>query len=143
METPTSPRWAYRIRLSYRGRVVKLQSAIRLEMIAPPSIHTAGADQEAGAWFTLKDSEGRALYRRPMGNPFGGMRCALGAEREFAPISYTSSEGTIEILIPELPAADSLTLYASETEGPKAYGRAQSVTTLSLAKIAALAKRKG
>ena len=135
--------WAYRINLSYEGRAVKLQSARRLEMITPPSIHIDGAEKESGSWFTLINRQGRVLYRRPMGNPFGGTREMLGAiDQEFGQVNVTSTSGIIELLVPDLPEAVSLMIHASETAGEHAHGAARPVAQVSMTEVAALAKRQ-
>jgi hypothetical protein len=143
MANANDRQWAYRITLSYEGKTVKLEAATRLEMIALPSIHTEGAEKESGSWVTLEDRQGHALYRRPIGNPFGGTREMLGgADREFSQVKVTSSEGTIELLLPDMPGAVSAVIYASETEGANAYGPAQPVAKASMDQVASLAKRQ-
>jgi hypothetical protein len=143
MATANSRQWAYRIILSYVGKTVKLESATRLEMIALPSIHTEGAEKESGSWVTLEDRQGRALYRRPMGNPFSGTREMLGgADREFSQVKVASTKGIIELLLPDVPGAALAVIYVSETEGARAHGPAQPVTKVSMDQVVSLAKRK-
>ncbi|OUL72726.1 hypothetical protein [Paraburkholderia hospita] len=143
MASANNRQWAYRITLSYEGKTVKLEAVTRLEMIALPSIHTEGAEKESGSWVTLEDRQGRALYRRPMGNPFGGTREMLGGVgREFSQVKVASTKGTIELLLPDIPGAASAVIYASETEGVHALGPAQPVAKVSMERVAALAERQ-
>jgi hypothetical protein len=143
MATPSNRTWAYRITLSYHEKDVTLQSATRIEMIVPPSIHFEGSEKEAGAWFTVDDARGRPLYRRPMGNPFGGVRTMLGGEREFTHVEHSQAEGLIELLAPDLPAAASLTIHASEMENSRAKSPAAAVKQIRWKDITGLAERKG
>jgi hypothetical protein len=143
MANTNNRQWAYRLTLSYDGKTVKLESATRLEMIALPSIHTEGAEKESGSWVTLEDRQGRALYRRPMGNPFGGTREMLGgSDREFSQVKVASTKGIIELLLPDVPGAASAVIYASETEGDRAHGPAQPVAKVSLNEVLSLAERQ-
>jgi hypothetical protein len=136
-------RWSYRVKFSFKGRDVRLESAVKLEMLAPPSLHLEGAEKESGSWFVIEDANGRPLYRRHMGNPFSGEREVLGADREFGRVKVPATEGTIVLLIPDLPGAQALAIHASETEGERAHQAAARVATVSLQEVAALAARQG
>jgi hypothetical protein len=52
-------RFAFRVTISYGETSFKLDSAIRVEKVTPPSAKIGGAEHGVGAWFTIEGRGGR------------------------------------------------------------------------------------
>ena len=137
-------RLAFRVTISHEQTSFKLDSAIRVEKVTPPSNTIEGAEHGVGAWFTLEGAGGRPLYRRAIDNPFDGHEVFDGEEREMRRARIPGLPQGLSLLIPDIPGAETLTVYASQP--PDRAGRvepAKRVFQVRMRDVASLAAQGG
>ena len=135
---------AFRVTISYKERSFKLESAMRVTKMTPPSVATEAAEYAAGAWFAIEGAGGRTLYRRAIANPFEGHEVYTGEERGMRRVHIPDLPQVLSLLIPEIQGAEILALYASEV--PERTGKiepAKRIFQVSMKEVAALAAKGG
>jgi hypothetical protein len=135
---------AFRVTISYKEGSFKLESAIRVTKVTPPSAAIEGADYGAGAWFAIEGAAGRTLYRRAIPNPFDGHEVYTGEERGMRRVRIPGLPQVLSLLIPEIQGAETLALYASKP--PERRGKvepAERVFQVRMQDVAALAAKGG
>jgi hypothetical protein len=128
-------RRAFRITLSYAGTTFTLQAAARIDKVVAASAPTDARQREAGAWIAVEDAQHRLLYRRLVDNPLGAREVFSGDERDFRRVRVPLD--VLVYVVPDLPHADRVVLYASDPEGAPA----RRVFTVSVRDVAALAAK--
>jgi hypothetical protein len=135
---------AFRVTISYKERSFKLESAIRVTKVTPPSAAIEGAEYGAGAWFAIEGAGGRTLYRRAIPNPFHGHEVDTGEERGMRRVRIPGLPQGLSLLIPEIEGAEVLAIYASEApERGAKVEPAKRLFQVSMREVAALAAKGG
>ena len=135
---------AFRVTLSYSERSFKVDSAARIEKIAPASEAIEGAERQSGSWFALEDAKGRTLYRRHVVDPRREQREVFtGEEREMRRTRVAAPSGILPILVPDMEGAEALVLYASDTDEAGTEAPARPVFKVSMRDIAVMAAKQG
>jgi hypothetical protein len=137
-------RSAFRVTISYAEKSFKLESAIRVEKVTPPSAKIEGPEYGVGAWFTVEGAGGHTLYRRVIDNPFDGHEVPTGEERGMRRVRIPNLPQAFTLLIPDIQGAEALAVYASQP--PVRAGQietAKRVFHVSMRDVAALAAKGG
>jgi hypothetical protein len=138
-ERPPINRSSVRLLFGYEGREVQLLRKQWLDMVAPASdpIPKEGQEREAraGFWVDLLDSEGRVLYRQVLGeNPIAfAVSVYTGDEaRPFEMQKLAEPRGEFIILVPDLPAAETVALHGSPPEEEGFTAAAEEIARFAL-----------
>ena len=135
-------RRAFRVIISHEQTSFRLDSAIRVEKVTPPSNAIEGAAPGAGAWFAVEGAGGRTLYRRAIDNPFSGQEVFTDEEHEISRVRIPGLPQGLSLLVPEIPGAETLAVYASAP--PDRAGRvepARRVFQVSMRDVATMASK--
>lgn len=118
-ETPERPR-AVRLTIAYNGDQMEMVSQQSVAMKAPPSdpvesTAAAAADAEhTGFWVDLKDGQDQTLYRRVLHDPMPRHVEAFSPDPrqtvQRVPIPVTESRGVFSVVLPEIEAAQAVSL---------------------------------
>jgi len=101
-----------RITFTHNGPNLEIARVQRVAMRAPAALPPAG-DNQAGYWLEVRDSNGALLYHRPIYDPTGRNVESYG-EAPDAPMqrhAATSDSGEFEVLVPDLPDAQTFRLH--------------------------------
>ncbi len=103
---------ALRVGFVYRGGDVNVQSAVRVAMIAPPSV-AMPRGPVAGHSVSIDDADGRTLWSRPLPQAIGADVEVFSPRRDatIARAPRDRIEGSFSVLVPDLPAAHALALH--------------------------------
>lgn len=104
-----------RLTFEYEGSNVKLVSSQRVDMIIPPTQALTGHEDQTGFWFTLSDSQGKAVYRRTIQQPVKIDREVFSNDPKHPSIQRVPVEkpkGTFVVLVPDIPEARTVQLYS-------------------------------
>lgn len=127
-------RHTLRLTFSYRGRSVQLTARDRVAMIPPPGESTRIRPDQSGFWIELRDARGRVLYQRVVQSPIRFdveiFEDETGGTIRREPV--TDPGGTFELLVPDLPLAQSLVLMSSPPEPERAAEAAQALARFQL-----------
>lgn len=107
-------RQALRLSFSYEGPHIQLLLREAIEMIVPPSAPLIDDPYVAAFWYELHDEEDAPLYRQRNRDPFDSsveIRTD-DPEHPLARVDSGRTAGTFTLLLPQLPEAQSLVLYA-------------------------------
>ncbi|MFN7923127.1 MAG: hypothetical protein U0Q16_23700 [Bryobacteraceae bacterium] len=96
------PNRSLRLIFDYSGRAVKLTSVEHVEMLAPPPQALVPATGNEGAWFELRNAEGRPLYRRRMHNPVEQDLEVAQEDRSVIRVPAKSPAGRFFLIVPDL-----------------------------------------
>ncbi len=121
---------ALRLTFRYDGDHVELVSSQRVEMLLPPSHQLDLPKPQAGFSFEVRDSGGKALYRRVIHPP---IRTSVEVFEEDGSIRrepVDKPSGIFVLLVPELDQGDSLVLLGSP-EGAEA-ARVREIARIQL-----------
>jgi hypothetical protein len=112
------PTHSLRLTLSYSGTRVNLERIDRLEMIPSPDERVGSTEARAGSWVELRDADQRVLYQQILYNPI-----RFDVEVAEDPVSGQlrrqakgRSEGIFELVIPDMPEAETIRVFASRPE---------------------------
>jgi hypothetical protein len=121
-----SPRESWRLTFHFDGESVDLRSAERLPMVAPgASGEPPRGGERSGAWAELLDRDGEVLQHRPLSDPFN-LRAEHHSPDGAIEVHYRDPEPTdFEVVVPALPEADSVRLWASAMDEQKRLGPAR------------------
>lgn len=100
---------ALRLIFEYKGRTVKMISAERLEMLAPPPQALVPATGDEGSWFELRNREGRPLYRRQIHNPVH-QDLEVALDDRIARVAIEKPAGRFFLIVPDLEASSRVVL---------------------------------
>ena len=128
---------ATRLTFEYEGESLRLISRHTMEKRTPPSDAMEGREksrEQSGFWFELRDREGRALYRRVLHNPMQMSAEVLSdnPERSFERHPISNPRGTFFLLIPDLPEAQTVSIWSSPMEPEAALKAAREIASFSL-----------
>ena len=102
---PARPQ-ALRVVVTYDRRQLRVASEQRIDVRPPPSDPVYGYEGHSGAWFELRDAEGRVLHRRVTPIPIAQDLEALSGDPK-QPFTRVEAEqrGTIVLTMPALFAS--------------------------------------
>lgn len=83
----------------------------------PPSFEMPDAAAEQGvigAWYEAVDGAGKPVYRRPMQNPAQALTEFVDDDEKLTNVAADLPERFVQVLVPDLPAIESLVFYASD-----------------------------
>jgi hypothetical protein len=122
----TSPRESWRLTFHFDGESVELRRAERLPMVAPGVFgEPPRGGERSGAWVEVLDRQGDVLQHRPLSDPFN-LRAEHHSPDGAIEVHYRDPEPTdFEVVVPALPDADSVRLWASAMEEGKRLGPAR------------------
>lgn len=125
------PQPAIRYLFDYEGTEVHLLSRQSLVMLVPPSDPIDGLEGQAGFWYELRDSAGKALYRRIVRNPIQ-VHIEVHEEDSASPTRrmVDAPQGVFSALVPDLPQAVQIALCSSPFT--KAYGPVADIATFAV-----------
>jgi len=128
-----NPRESWRLTFHFDGKSVELQNAERLPMVAPGvSGDRPRGEEHSGAWLELLDAQGDVLQHRPLGDPFH-LRAEHHSPDGRIEVHLRDPEPTdFEVVVPALPAADSVRVWVSAMEDQKGLGPARDHGRFSL-----------
>jgi hypothetical protein len=134
---PSVPRADHtlRVAIDYKGTVIRIAGSERVAMIAPPSVTTAPRKGQSGFWFELRDAAGRLLFHRALHNPIRTDVEVFSSDpsRSIARVPVAEPEGRFELLVPDVPGAQSLVLYGSPAE--PAFAPAKELLRVDVAEL--------
>jgi hypothetical protein len=111
------------LRLSFRfeGAAITLFDRREVEMRALPSHGLEGRDsaQFSGCWLELQASDGRVLYRRTVPHPMIRRSELLAEDGSFSIHLWVPERGAFSVVVPGLPQAAELVIFASPAERPE------------------------
>jgi hypothetical protein len=116
-----------RLTFTYEAASVQLTGAQRVAMTPPPSDPVQASGQASGFWVELRDAAGRPLYRRIHQNPIRFEMEHLTGEpdRPLAWGKVDEPRGAFVLVVPDLPAAQTVLLFSSPP-GSEGSGRPAS-----------------
>ncbi len=104
-----------RVTFAYRGRDISLLASRRVAMIAPRPVTAAPLPGQSGYWFELRGAAGELLYHRALSNPIRSDIEAFSddSRQTMTRIPIAAPEGQFEVLVPDLPGAQTLLLFGT------------------------------
>lgn len=110
-----------RITFAYRGRGIRLAASRRVAMIAPPSVTEAPKSGQSGYWVELRDAAGDLLYHRALSNPIRADAEVYSDDprQTLTRIPIAAPEGQFEVLVPDLPDAQTLLFFGTPDTAPE------------------------
>lgn len=119
MSPSKPPNRALRLLFEYEGDNVKLVSVQRLNMKAPPPQAPPPDTPGHGAWFELRDAQGKSMYRRGIHDLLSGDLEVLSdhAERPLARVRPAQKRGVFYLVVPDIPEARSVALNSIPVPG--------------------------
>jgi hypothetical protein len=131
-----------RLTISYREGSFRLEAAARFEQVTPASAPVEGAQQQAGSWIAIEDSQGRMLYRRFIDDPRAPHE-VIGEKDEISRVKIPGLERSLSVVVPDLPGAATFVVYGSETDSEGRTHAARPAFKVNVQEVAALAAKGG
>jgi hypothetical protein len=124
---PPASTQSLRITFAYDGPKLEIIRVLRVAMRAPAT--ATMHESQAGYWLEVRDRSGALLYQRPIHDPMHRDIESFGDVPGDAMRRHpaTTTKGEFELLIPDLPGAQTFNLY-----GPPAEARAAFAPSVSL-----------
>jgi hypothetical protein len=140
-----SPSYTLRVTFSYDGPKLEIVSVQRVAMRTPAPAATAPQVNQTGYWLEVRDGNGVLLYHRPIHDPtrrhiesFGD---APGKPMRRHPA--TDTKGEFEVLVPDLPGAQTFRLHGPGESAAKTAGAPAPSSGLSEHSFDDLRRRSG
>lgn len=122
------------IRLTFvkKGEQLQLHSRISVNVILPPGDSTAQPN-DRGFWLELRDSADNTLFRRVLHNPLPQDTEVFSSDvkQTIARVPKAPEELVFSVLVPDILAAETVTLHSSEHRG-QPIDAANAVATYTL-----------
>jgi hypothetical protein len=133
-ERPRPPtKQALRLTFEYDGDDVKLVGTQRLQKVVPPMIGDPPEEgRHSGEWIQIHDADGRQLFTRLLNDP---LRTRVEVhDPDTGPYIVTGppGQGTFDVLVPDLPGAAAVVLYASPAPEREALRPARRIARFDL-----------
>ena len=111
---------AIRLVFSYEGSQISLESTRRVEMIPLPTHSLSGYEGESGFWIEVHGRADQALYRRVLHDPVRSSREVYPEQAgdQFARVTASAPRGSFDAVVPDLPDAQAVAVFASLPEPP-------------------------
>lgn len=131
---------AVRFTFSYEAAEIRLEARQFLDMQTPasdPLLDSERDKPQSGFWIELHDREGRAVYRRILHNPImfsaevPADKSETGGE-SFTNLRRNNPRGTFFIVVPNIPAAETLVIFSSPLGYEAAPEAAEPIFRVSL-----------
>jgi hypothetical protein len=108
------PRESWRLTFHFDGESVQLRRSERLPMVAPAAIgEQPQGGEHSGAWVEVLDERGEVLHHRLVHDPFH-LRAEHHSPDGTIEVHFRPPEPTdFEVVVPALPQAESVRLWAS------------------------------
>ena len=109
-----------RMTFRFQGGDIELVDRREVDTVAPPSQEAPRRAQaeQSGFWVELRDAEGREIYRRVMRNPIRVAAEVPDGEGGFTNKVSVAQSAMFSLLVPNLPEATELALFASPLDRP-------------------------
>lgn len=116
-----------RLTFSYEQSSVQLTDIQRVAMTPPPADPLQAPKGAAGFWVEVRDAAARPLYRRVTQNPirFAAEFPTDESDRPLAWGDLDEPRGVFVLVVPDLPAAQTVLLFSSPL-GPEGSGKPAS-----------------
>jgi hypothetical protein len=107
------PAHTLRVTFAYRGDRIALAATRRVQMIAPPSVAPPPQTGQSGYWFEVRAADGSLLFHRGLHAPIRVDVEVFSDEgrQSIARVPVAEPRGEFEVLVPDLPGAQSFVLY--------------------------------
>jgi hypothetical protein len=126
------PAQVLRVTFAYRGNDLAVAGTRRVRMILPPALSPPPERGQSGYWVEVRAADGALLFHRALHSPvrvdaeiFTG-----GESPTIARAPIVEPQGEFEVLVPDLPEAQSLLLY-----GPAAEAQLQALPARELLRV--------
>ena len=130
------PAHTLRVTFAYRGDRIALAGSRRVQMIAPPSVTPPPENGQSGYWFEVRAADGSLLFHRGLHAPIRVDVEVFSDEggRSITRIPIAEPDGQLqgefEVLVPDLPGAQSFVLYGPPPKVEMQGAPAQPLVTL-------------
>lgn len=105
---------AVRVMFGWRGDVVWVVGARRVETVAPLSGALQGLEGRSGFWCEVREVGGRVVHRQVLRDPRHPTDEVAGARH----VPSAAGEGVFTVLVPELTDSTTLVLVQRRTHDP-------------------------
>lgn len=125
---------AVRLIFEYEGTNIHLVARQQVETIPPPSERLEDQQGAVGFWVEVRDVEQNALYRRILHDPVrhDAEVFSENPERSIARIPVKIPRGAFAVLVPDIEAADHVTLMSSPLGRGPSLAPASEVASFTL-----------
>lgn len=122
---PLVPRTTASLRLTFAYDLQESNAGVRLlrveqvRAVAPGLSTPPPRPGQSGAWFEMRDADGRLLYYQPVHDPMPTTREAFAdaaGKRALSRVPVTQATGEFQLLVPDLPNAASFSFHATLPE---------------------------
>lgn len=102
---------------NWRGDEVVFAGSRSVRMIAPAPTAPPPEGERTGYWFELHDASGRTIFHRALHDPIRADVEVFADDRSesIVRVASTAAQGEFELLVPDLPAARTFTLFGPPT----------------------------
>ena len=107
---------ALRYTFEFEGAAVRMLRQRRLDKQTVPYYAWEGADGESGFWVELRDTSQKVLYRRVMDDPTFRYEAPVDDKGALRTEAAGGRKGTFSVVVPYLPLARTLMVWASRPE---------------------------
>jgi hypothetical protein len=127
-------RFALRMRFAYEGgKVRQLPDVQRVEMLAPISpVELPREKVHGGFWVELHDADERVLYYQVLNNPIRPMLDDYSPDGTIRAVPNRNRAGEFELLIPDMPEAQTLVMFSSPLDRRRALRPATELARFDL-----------
>jgi hypothetical protein len=127
-------RSSQRITFRYEGQRVELADREVVQMISPPPVAPLPqAGEHSGFWIEVHDAEGRVVFHRVLHNPIPIYVEEHLPDKTIRAVPGAPGSGTFEVLIPDMPEAETIVLVSSPLEWELAGEPARELARFRLA----------
>jgi len=136
--------YTLRITFAYDGPKLEIIRVQRVAMRAPAPATTLQKNQ-SGYWLEVRDGSGQLLYHRPIHDPMRQHIESFGESpgKPMRRYAATVTKGEFEVLVPDLPGAQTFRLHGPTESAAKAPGVFAPSATLSEHSFEELRRRSG
>jgi hypothetical protein len=121
-----------RVTIAYDGERLSVQSVQRVAMITPPAVTPPPREGAAGFWFEVRDANGQLLFHRVLHDPMPQDLESFSEDGQTITRHPRPRErGTFEVLVPDVPGAQSFALWGAVTPPGLAPARSRPLVTTS------------
>ena len=127
-------RTSWRLTFRFEGRQVTLVRRERLQKVAPATTaETPTPGANSGAWLTVLDGHGQPVFHRLLSDPFRTRAEHHSPDRRIELHVREPESGEFTVIVPEIPGATEVALYASPTERERMRAAAAEIGRYPLA----------